>query len=244
MISAPIQASPVVVQPTLGTDLAAAVLATVDANELQKYGLTPAQVAGIYQGAANKIAVNTDGSFKPLGVVRADQTSTAATKPTIDLSYYNIEEIAYGGVDFGAEYSFNNSLSAFGSISWLSNNLFTNVAVGKGENAPKTNFSLNVPDTKVKLGMDYHPRFGFNGSLSMRYQNDWEAINGTLFTGHVDAFTNVDLGVGYTFKKGVSISATCTNLFKEDYRFIYGAPIIGRQLLARVVYTLNHHNSK
>ena len=237
LLSAPIQASPVVVQPTLGADLSAAVAATVDPIELAKYSLTPGQVAAIYQNAANGIAKDGNGNFKPLGVIRSDQTSPSSAKPTIDLAYYNITEIKYGGIDLAAEYSLTRDLSASGSISWLSDNLFKEVPVGKDKHSAMTDFSLNVSDTKIKGGIQYHPALGFNGSISARYQSKWDAINGALFTGHVDAFTMVDVSIGYQFKKGLSVNATCTNLFQEDYRFIYGAPVIGRQAMVRLTYS-------
>ncbi len=237
MLSAPIQASPVVVQPTLGADLAAAVAATVDPAVLANYGLTPEQVAGIYQNAAQSISANPDGSFRPLGVVRSDQTPPASPLPTIDLAYYNISQIEYGGIDVALNYWFTKNFSAMGSVSWLSNNLFDEVEIGEGETAATTNFSLNVPDTKLKFSLDYLPESGLNSSLAVRYTSAWTAISGAPFTGPVDAFTVVDLGAGYRFKYGLNLSVMATNLFEEEYRFIYGAPKIGRQILARATYS-------
>ncbi|RCH54069.1 hypothetical protein DJ568_14395 [Mucilaginibacter hurinus] len=241
MLSAPVTATPLVVQTTLGADMATAVAATVSADELAKYGLTPGQLASIYQDAATSLAINANGGYVPLGVIRSDQ-APLTNRPTVDLSYYNLRQIRYAGIDAGAEYLFNNYISVYGSVSWLSKTLFKNVPVGEQANAPVTNFSLNVPSTKIKGGIGYQPSSGFTGSVAVRYQNKWEAINGALFTGPVDACTMADLSIGYGFKNGLKINATCTNLFNEDYRFIYGAPIIGHQLMVRTVYNFGTGN--
>jgi outer membrane receptor for ferrienterochelin and colicins len=238
MLSAPMPASPLLVQPTLGADLGAFVAATADPAVLAQYGLTPEALGAIYAGVAQqRIALDANGNLQPLGVVRSDQTNPDSSKPTIDITYYNLSEIRYTGVDFGLDYSFTKNLMAFASVSWLSQNMFRDVPVGEEDNSPTVDFSLNVPDTKFKVGMQFQPETGFNANVAVRYQNAWEAINGAPFSGPVDAFTLVDLGAGYRFVGGLALSATVTNLFNEEYRFIYGAPKIGRQIATRATYT-------
>jgi len=113
---------------------------------------------------------------------------------------------------------------------------FEDIAVGEGENASTTDFSFNIPDKKFKLGINYQPELGFNGNFSFRYQSAFDAINGTPFTGPVDAFNMVDIGLGYNFNSSIGVNVSVTNLLEEDYRYIYGAPVIGRQIMGRATY--------
>ncbi len=237
VLSPPFQASPFVLQPTLGEDLSAAILAGIDVTSLAEIGLSPGAIANLYTGLANAVAFDPEtGQPNVLGLIRSDQTPENTPLPTLDLAYYNISEIDYWGLDFTFEYYFVGDFSVYGSLSWLSQSYFEDVAVGEDENSPTTDFSLNIPDRKVKMGVEYNPEYGFNSFLMMRYQNEWQSNNGIPWTGPVDAFMVTDLGVGYTFRNNLRLNATVTNLFEEEYRAIYGAPKIGRQLLGKLYY--------
>ncbi len=237
VVSAPFQASPLVVQPTLGSDLSGVVMNALDPEVLAQYNLTPEAVAGIYASAARSIAYNAEtGQPNVLGLVRADQTPVASPLPTLDLAYYNIKEIEYFGLDVSLKYYFTGDFAAYGNLSWLSQSYFEDVPVGGGDGSPTTDFSLNVPDTKVKLGLELFPEYGFNGFFMLRYQNAFNSINGLPWTGPVDSFVVADLGAGYTFKNDLSLTGTITNLLQEKYRAFYGAPKIGRQFIAKLYY--------
>src|SRR5690606_18412631 len=112
VVSAPFQASPLVVQPTLAGDLSAAVARVMDPAELAAYGLSPEVVAGIYAGVAQSIAINGDsGQPNVLGLIRSDQTPLNSPLPTLDLAYYNIKEIDYFGLDLSLRYYFTGDIS-------------------------------------------------------------------------------------------------------------------------------------
>ena len=237
VVSAPFQASPLVVQPTLADDLSAAITAGLDQERLAEIGMSPMAIANMYHGLAQSLAVDPDsGRPSVLGLLRSDQTPLHSAVPTLDLAYYNIREIDYFGLDFSLKYYIAGDFAAHGSLSWLSQAYFENVAVGEGANSPVTNFSLNIPDTRVKLGIELNPDFGFNGFVMVRYQSDWMSNSGLPWTGPVDRFVIADLGVGYVFSNGLRINATVTNVLEERYRAFYGAPQIGRQLLARTYF--------
>lgn len=237
VVSAPFQASPLVVQPTLGGDLASAVARVLDPDVLAQYNLTPEAVAGIYSGVAQSIAYNAEtGQPNVLGLIRADQTPVNSPLPTVDLAYYNIKEIDYFGLDFSLKYYFTGDFSAYGNLSWLSQSYFEDVPVGDGDGTPTTDFSLNVPDLRVKVGLELFPEYGFNGFWMLRYQNAWNSVNGVPWTGPVDSFMIMDLGLGYTFENNLSLTGTITNLLQEKYRAFYGAPKIGRQVIAKLYY--------
>ncbi|WP_170110186.1 TonB-dependent receptor [Flavilitoribacter nigricans] len=237
VVSAPFQASPLVVQPTLANDLSGVVMSNLDPEVLAQYNLSPEAVAGIYGNVAQAIAFNSDtGQPNVLGLIRADQTPTNSPLPTVDLAYYNIREISYFGLDVALKYYFTGDFSVYGNLSWLSQSYFEDVPVGGGDGSPTTDFSLNVPDTKVKFGVELYPEYGLNGFAMLRYQNAWNSVNGVPWTGPVDAFLVTDLGLGYTFDNNLSINGTITNLLQEEYRAFYGAPKIGRQFIAKMYY--------
>ena len=237
ILSSPIQASPFVVQPELAEDLANSLMGQLDTNALAALGETPSSVTSLYSNLARVLSEDQfTGEFNNLGFIRSDQTPTTGDLPTVDLAYYNISQIDYFGVDLGMKYYISSALSAFGNITWLSKVLFEDVPIGRGLNPETTDFSLNVPRTKVKMGIELVPELGWNAFLMMRYQSKWESINGLLWSGPVDAFTLVDAGLGYTFDNNVRVNMTVTNLFQEDYRAIYGAPKIGRQVIVKTYF--------
>jgi iron complex outermembrane receptor protein len=237
VVSAPFQAGPLVVQPTLGADLANAILSGIDPEDAAGNGLNLEDLAKLYAGVAHSIAVNQQtGQPNVLGLVESDQAPVSSPLPTLDLAYYNIKEIDYFGLDVSVKYYFTSDLSAYGNLSWLSQSYFEDVEVSDSESGSTTDFSLNLPDTKLKFGIELNPEFGLNSFLLVRYQNKWNSINGLPWTGPVDAYVVTDLGVGYTFPNRLRLNATITNLLQERYRAFYGAPKIGRQLIARLYY--------
>lgn len=237
ILSSPMQASPFVMQPELADDLANTLMQQLDSEVLEHLGETPSTITSLYSNLARALSEDqVTGEYYNLGFVRSDQTPTTGDLPTVDLAYFNISEINYFGLDLGMKYYISPELSAFGNLTWLSKVVFEDVPIGRGLNPETTDFSLNVPRTKIKMGLELAPEFGWNAFLMMRYQSPWESINGLLWSGPVDAFTLVDAGLGYTFENKVRINMTVTNLFKEDYRAIYGAPKIGRQLIVKTYF--------
>ena len=225
-------ASPFVVYPTAGADLANAVAGTLNADSLAQFGLTPQIVAGIYQGALETLTTDANGSPSPLGVISADQSITGTT---LDVTFFNLEEIDYYGLDLDLRYLITSDLSVFTNFSWLSDTYWSD-AVISGADGLTTEFALNQTDTKFRIGVDYLPTKGFNGSVTYRYNGEYETRNGRAWAGTVEAVSMVDLSAGYTFDMGLSLNATVTNLFNADYRPIANAPIVGRLFLAKATY--------
>ena len=234
-LTAPVSTAPFIVYPGLGTDLGTAVAGAFTDAELAAFGLNAATLAAVYQGAADGIA-NPGGNPSPLGILVNDQVSASESVPgaAVSLAYLNIEEFDYFGIDFGLEYFINQNLSVFGNVSWVSDAYWENLPV-KGSTTG-TEFSLNIPDTQLKFGLDYTPNKGFYGNIAVRYNNAWRSVNGSPWTGDVDSYTLVDLGAGYKFDFGLNLGVTVTNLFDVDYQPIFGAPFVGVLGLGKVTY--------
>ena len=237
LFSTPFQASPVVFQPTLGQDLENAILAGLNPDGLEGIGLSVEAIANMYGGYAEALAFDGQtGTPNPLGVISSDQAPSNASIPNLDVTYYNIDQIEYFGLDASIKYYFTGDFNVYGNVSWLSQSYFEDVQVGSAETGNKINYSLNVPDLKLKLGIDYFPEFGPNGFVMVRYQNEWQSEAGLPWSGPVEAYTVVDAGFGYSFENNVSINCTVTNLLMEKYRGFFGSPRIGRQFMAKMYY--------
>lgn len=237
LLSAPILASPFVMQPTLAADLSKALENSLDGETLADLGETPSSIASLYAQLARGLSVDPlTGESQVLGLISTDQSPENSALPTADLAYYNISEIDYYGLDFSLKYYVHKDLSIFGNLTWLSQVYFEDVPIGEGFDRLTTDFSLNVPSTKVKMGIELAPDYGFNAFLMLRYQNRWTSINGIPWSGPVDAFTLTDIGLGYAFQQNFRLNLTVTNVFGEDYRAIYGAPKIGRQMIVKTYF--------
>ena len=160
VFAAPFQASPFVLQPTLAEDLIESMLAGLNLDELAEMGVNTGDLTNLYNGFAQQLAFNSQtGMPNILGLIRSDQTSLDSPLPTLDAAYYNIKELDYFGLDFALKYYFRADLAAYGSISWLSQSYFEDVIVGSGESATTLDYSLNIPDTKFKFGVEYTPNW-------------------------------------------------------------------------------------
>ncbi len=231
ILSAPIPIAPFLVYPLAGNDLGASVIANTDPNVLAQYGFTPESLAAIYSGTIEGFTLDENGAPAALGLLKSD--NSPAGLGTYDFAYLNFDEIDYWGVELGVEYFVNDALSFFGNITWLSRIYWEQLAISNSElTAP---LSLNTPDTRVKLGLNYYPDKGFYYNAALRLTSAWESVNGFSFSGPVDAYTVADAGLGYKFTK-LQLGVTVTNVFDEKYRAIYGAPDIRRLVLARAVY--------
>ena len=234
LLSAPLPVSPFLIYPTAGNDLSEQVLANADPNVLASYGLTPEALSAIYQGSIEDFTLDENGTPNPLGILSSDNSPSGIG--TYDFAYLNFEKLDYWGLDLGITYFMNNDLSFFGNFSWLSRSYWEELTLVNSDlTAP---FSLNMPDKRLRLGMNYFPEHGFFGNMAVRMTGDWESVDGANFSGPVDGYTVVDASVGYKFKN-LQLSVTATNLFDQKYRATFGAPDIRRLILAKAIYDFN-----
>jgi iron complex outermembrane receptor protein len=144
------------------------------------------------------------------------------------------ESFDYWGLDIGLEYYFNSDLSAFLNYSYVSQNLW--VPGEADDDDLPFQWSLNVPQSKYRLGVNYIPATGVRGSLSFQHDDSFFADFGQ-FSGDTDVKNLVDLSVGYSFDNGLAIDLTAQNLFDNEYRAFPNFPKIGRRALAKITYT-------
>lgn len=224
-------ASPLVVYPSAGGDLATVVAATLNADSLAQFGLTPASAAAIYQGAIESVTVSANGAPAPLGLISADQSPNSTT---LDATFFNIEEVDYYGVEAEVKYFINSDLSVFTNVSWLSDNYWEAAKItGKDVTTP---FALNQPDLRFRIGADFLPTTGVSFNAAYRYNGEYQTQNG-VWSGTVDAVSLVDLSAGYNFDEiGLRLNASVNNVLNADYRPAANYPVIGRIFLAKATY--------
>lgn len=215
--SSPEQIGALVFLPTLPNDLATVVSSTLDPATLANYGLTPAEVAAIFQQAAASFASPTT----PLGLVETEQMPQGGLP---HLAYGSAREEGTAiltGLDVGFQYSIMETLMLYGNYGHIFE--FT-------EGVPYP------PIDKFRLGLYYWqlPALGFRANVNVQYDAKWEVAVG-VFEGVIPAHTVVDASIGYQWSH-VSFDVTATNVLNDKYGWP-GLPKIGRQVLARAIYT-------
>ena len=193
-----------------------------------------AAVAGAYaQGGAAFAAQIAPlspifGAVETTGVPQDGMVHSAA-------GYRTFGSLAYVGVDLGFGYAINNDLSVFANFSAVNKTDFTEEDLGEAKGSGLI-FNLGIPKNKYRLGAIYAPETGWRGNIAFQHDDSFYS-NAGQFTGFSDPKNLVDIGVGYKLKNGLSIDATCQNLFNQQYRALPNMPIIGRRAVAKVTYS-------
>jgi len=196
------------------------------------------QVAGIIGGG---YAAGGEGFLA--GIAPLNAGSVLATTPTEELpnngvthlaaGYRTFEEYSYTGLDLGLNYFLSNDLSLFANYSWTSDNIFNPNIVGT-EGTEQT--AIAQPTNRYRLGANYTPACGVNGSVSFQHDDSFTAFLGQ-YSGDTDVRNLVDASVGYKFNTGLFFGVSAQNLFDSEYRTYPGFPRIGRRVLGTLRYT-------
>nr|BCW99979.1 MAG: hypothetical protein KatS3mg041_0026 [Bacteroidota bacterium] len=224
--------TPLVVVPRLPDDLANAVAAAFTDAELQRYGLTRAQLAAIYRQAASQIAAN------PIGLIEPQENFDPNRKPELLLSYITFGRVSYYGADLALQWFPNPNWSLWGNLSWLSDTYFDDQELG--EPGTGREVSMNAPQWKVRAGVDYTAPAGWSLNVASQYVDAFEVRSG-IFSGRVDSYFLLDLGAGYDLKgllPGLRLDVLVQNVLDHRHRQYIGAPKIGRLITGRLTYVL------
>ncbi len=229
------------------SDLAGALAPLVDdaaANSallrgfLASLGLSPAQAAGLVAGLMGGGLTGL-----PAGVIQPDQQVLGDQLPPGVgqavggmLAYRNFGEATLFGVDVGTQIMVSRQFDLFGSVSWVSDDLFDDEEL----NEPGTGLELaiNAPAFKFKLGSNYTMNNGVNVNVSGRYVDEFPVRSGP-YVGIVDAYFLLDLGAGYALPgvSGMRIDALMQNVLGTEHRQFVGAPKMGRFSTVRLTYS-------
>lgn len=210
---------------------------------LRASGLTDAQIAGIIGGVlANGLTQGATGAI-PIAVVQPDQevlNGGTVNQVGAFLSYRNFGTVEFFGVDASAQFLYNNRLSLFGNLSFVSDDFFDNEELD--EAGTSLEVALNAPKFKARTGFSYSVPQSFSFNAAARYQDGFPVRSGpTYYSGNVPSYFVLDVGAGYDFAnvaRGLRVDLLVQNILNNEHREFTGAPEIGRLALVRLGYTL------
>lgn len=149
--------------------------------------------------------------------------------------YRTFEKYDYWGADIGLNYFISEDLSLFGNYSWTSDNEF-NPQIANVEGATELT-SISQPTNRYRIGANYTPACGLNGSLSFQHDDSFQAFLGAQYSGPTDVKNLVDATLGYKFNTGTYLGVSAQNLLDNEYRTFPGFPTIGRRVMATLRHT-------
>jgi iron complex outermembrane receptor protein len=193
-----------------------------------------AAVAGAYaQGGAAFAAQIAPlspifGAVETTGVPQDGMVHSAA-------GYRTFGSLAYMGIDLGFGYAINNDLNVFANYSAVNKTDFSEEDLGEAPGSGLI-YNLGIPKNKYRFGAVYAPETGWRGNIAFQHDDSFYS-NAGQFTGYSDPKNLVDIGIGYKLSNGLSIDATCQNLFNQQYRALPNMPVIGRRAIAKVTYS-------
>ena len=223
--------TPFVVIPgdTLRDDLRNAVRSAFTEAELAPFGLDVESLASVYAAASAAL------ENRPIGIIEPEQNAHPDSFPELVGVTVNAGALDYYGVDLSVEAFFNEHWSAFANLSWVSENLFDEEALG----LPGTGYgeSANSPQNKFRTGVTYRSGKGLTVNGTLRFNGKFQV--GTNRADIVESYALFDLSVGYEFSgsaTGLKLALTAQNLFDHVHREYVGVPKIGRLITSRVTY--------
>jgi outer membrane receptor for ferrienterochelin and colicins len=178
------------------------------------------------QGVSSADTVAQALSGIPLGTI----TPQEAQDPfDLILAVRNFGSVAYWGADVSVLAALTDRLTLGGSCSWVSRDLFHDVA-------GLEDLALNAPARKGSLEVTYRdPVSGFSADGGLRSAAAFPVLSG-VYAGEVDSYTLVDfrLGIRISAAPRASLAVAAENLLDHRHREFVGSPTIGRQILARL----------
>lgn len=153
------------------------------------------------------------------------------------MSYRNIGEIEYWGVDAAVEVDATDVLEVFGNVSVVSDDFFSSEELdAAGESL---GVALNAPSFKVNGGADYDLPGGLSVGLTGRYVDGFPVRSGP-YVGDVESYAVADVHAGYGFPSvpGLRLDVTVRNVLDNEHREFVGAPALGRMAMVQLTYEL------
>lgn len=180
------------------------------------------------------------------------------------LTYLNFGEVDTYGADLGLNYYLNDRNRLAFNYSFFDYSLDENDPANDANRdgiVTQTDLPINTPKHKANLGY-YFTGNKFFGSIFTRWVQEYDFFSGinvaaetqdldgdgvnevvenarvgrTWNYGPLGGFVNLDLNLGYNLTKGLSLSASVTNIFDSEVREFVASPPIGRLFLLELKY--------
>ncbi len=193
--------------------------------------LTPLIQAGLLSAEDVGVIVQTLAAA-PLGTIVPDQVGS----PDLLVTYRNFGEVDYWGADLAAEILVTDRVRINGGYSFQSDECFDFNEDGMCTSSD--DIALNAPNHKGSFGLTFDDQAsGFSLQGRFRMTGGFP-MNSGVYIGDVEGYSVVDASVGYRlpFQPGTHISLSANNVLNNLHNEFFGAPEVGRLLLARVRY--------
>ncbi len=193
--------------------------------------ISPLIQAGLLSAEDAAVIVQTLAAA-PLGTIVPDQVGS----PDLLVTYRNFGEVDFWGADLAVQILVSDRVRLQGSYSFQSDECFD--FNEDGNCTSSDDIALNAPNHKGSFALTFDDRasgFSFQGRVRM---TGGFPMNSGVYIGDVDAYKVVDASIGYSlpFQPNTRISLTANNILNNVHSEFFGAPEIGRLLLARVQY--------
>jgi outer membrane receptor protein involved in Fe transport len=101
--------------------------------------------------------------------------------------------------------------------------------------AAESVISPNVPSRQFNIGASYAgPRISASGTIRAVNAFDW---NSGVYVGRVPAYAVVDAAAGFKLQHGWRVDVDAANLLDHRHYELFGGSLLGRRLLASLVYS-------
>lgn len=229
------------VNANISDDLNSALLDDLTDYLMNDYGLSSADALSAAQpiidafGAESTLFNNEIAPFLNLfGAAEGNVVPDDDAVVYLPFGYQNFNNtIDYYGMDLGLKYYFTPNITGYANFSYLSQTEW--IPGTNGDDGLDFQYFLNTPRYKFRIGGTYTPVKGFFGSLSFQHTPSYNIDLG-LYSGASDIQNVFDASFGYTFENGIKVALTGTNVFNNKFRAVPNFPLIGRRILAKVVY--------
>ncbi len=198
------------------------------------------QASGLSEQRIFELLTGTFGQT-PSAVVQPDEQVLPdggnANQVGALLTYRNFGQVEYWGIDASIEADLSDTFTAFGNVSFVSDDFFDNEELDESDTS--LNLALNAPALKTKGGFDYGLPAGFSVGTTVHYVDGFPVRSGP-YVGDVEAYTLLDVRAGYNIPAvpGLNLTLTGKNVLDNRHREFVGAPALGRMLMARITYEL------
>ena len=173
--------------------------------------------------------------FAALGTVESSAVPQGDGVTHIPAGYrtYGDATRSHWGGDVSMDYFVNSDVRLWANASWLSQNEWV---PGEDDDDDLPYYSsLNAPQFKWRLGMDYTPPSGFNMSVAFLHDDKFWTEQG-FFTGMVETKNLIDLNLGYKFSPNMRFDVSAQNLTNNPYSAFPNMPLIKRRVIGKLTF--------
>lgn len=209
--------------PSLANSIAGGVAATVGG------------VGGAFTAGGQGFVGQLGPLFAALGAVESSAVPQGDGVTHIPAGYrtYGDATRSHWGGDVSMDYFVNSDVRLWANASWLSQNEWT---PGEEDDDDLPYYSsLNAPQFKWRLGMDYTPPSGFNLAVSFMHDDKFWTEQG-FFTGMVETKNLIDLNLGYKFSPAMRFDISAQNLTDDPYSQFPNMPLIRRRVIGKLTF--------